>query len=94
MWLGMNNIKDGKVPVVWPIDKTPVNYQRWDSKAGYPSSAHERDTLIVNSKEGLWRNAKKDNPDYKRTCYCQKPSVPGEPPVRVRQSYRIFSYFL
>ena len=89
MWLGMNNILDGKVPTVWPLDKTPVNYQRWDSKEGYPSPAHDRDTLIVNAKDGKWRNAKGDNPAYKRTCYCQKPSVPGEPPVRVQQSRKL-----
>ena len=31
LWLGMNNIVDGKVPSTWPFDKTPVNYLRFDT---------------------------------------------------------------
>ena len=47
IWLGMNNIKNGKVPTTWPFDGTPVNYQRWDTKNGYPVDNNEKTSLIV-----------------------------------------------
>ena len=46
---------------------------------GYPQANNDKTALIVNKETGLWRNAKPDNPEYKRTCFCQKKSVPGEP---------------
>ena len=79
----MDNIVNGSPPKTWPYDKTAVDYQNW--LKGFPTD-NELNTnviLYVDEKEpesnGKWKNVHGDNPSYKRTCFCQRQSVPGNP---------------
>jgi len=48
----------------------------------YPSKSSGKTNLIAkNNQDGKWRNCMGNNKDYKRSCMCQKPAVPGAPPM-------------
>jgi len=80
-WLGMNNIQDGRLPSAWQFDNTPVDYSAF--KSGFPIDTDPlRTALIISHKEdefGMWKNVQPANPSYPRNCFCQKPSIPGNP---------------
>ena len=79
-WLGMDNVKDGRVPTTWPYDNTLVDFTIFIK--GYPKSDPLLTNIIMSNKDtefGMWKNVKPENSAYPRNCFCQKSSVSGSP---------------
>ena len=67
------------MPTKW-LDGTNLDFTAFLD--GYPISNAEKTNLIMNDNAnefGMWKNAKGDNPDYKRNCFCQRVAIAGNP---------------
>jgi len=76
----MDNIIEGRLPTTWPYDHTLVDFSSF--VPNWPSTDPLKTSLIMNDKDtefGMWKNARPDNNDFPRNCFCQRPSIPGNP---------------
>ena len=76
-WLGIDNIKKGILPQTWPYDNTKIDYTAF--MKDFPQTNSVKTALFIldsNSNFGLWKNV---DPTHSNNCFCQKPSISGNP---------------